>query len=119
MAYEIFGKPVPNPTGRTFCWSLVSFAFRLLSVWFRECPWLINFIFPCFSVSSVAKKSLPLVSFRAINGDGLTSAAYHAPEHQSPSRGAAYSARAPDSTRQDDYGSSAPRGGTDHHQCVR
>src|SRR5690554_5774045 len=59
MAYEIFGKPVPNPTGRTFCWSLVSFAFRLLSVWVRERPWLINFIFPCFSVSSVAKKSPP------------------------------------------------------------
>ena len=70
MAYEIFGKPVPNPTDRTFCWSLVSiaFSFSFLSVWVRECPWLINFIFPCFSVSSVAKKSLPLVSFRGFSG---------------------------------------------------
>src|SRR5690554_4116403 len=56
-----FWKACPQPHRSNFCWSLVSiaFSFSFLSVWVRERPWLINFIFPCFSVSSVAKKSPP------------------------------------------------------------
>src|SRR5690554_5135411 len=92
----VFGKPVPNLTDRTFC-----FFFFVLSVWVRECPWLINFIFPRFSVSSLAKKSLPLVSFRGFSGKKITAAACHAPEPQSPSPATVCNAPEPGSTPPD------------------